>query len=291
MLRLLVALAVVAATYAVAVGPAATYSGGAPTGFAGDFTDPDGSPLACTACHTAFALGSGDGGVEVEAPAVVAPGETARITVTVDNQTDAASEGSRLQGFQATVKDPATGRPVGRITLIEAGTKYAGVGAPGDTVYVTHAPGGTAQTSWSFDWTAPTAGASPTVRLYVAANAANGDGESSGDHIYATTVDLATASVAAEPPASAPTFDLAAPYPNPVAGDRAAADLTLQAPGAVDVALVDGLGRRVRVIASGDFGAGRHRVEVGVDGLGPGTYFVVVDGPGGRRARPLVVGR
>lgn len=290
MLRLAAAGLVVALSYGVSVGPAATYSGGAPVGFAGDFDNVDGSPVVCTACHSGFALNSGEGSVEVDVPESVAPGQTVRITVTVDNQTEPDTAGSRRQGFQAVVVDASTREPLGRTTLVDAGTRFAGFGAS-DTVYVTHNTAGTSQTAWSFDWTAPAVGLPASVRVYVAANAANGDGEGSGDRVYATSVDVPAAGVATERPASAPAFDLSPPVPNPVVSGEARIEVEVGVPGTVEVALVDGRGRRVRRAALGAMGAGAHRLRLDVRGLAPGTYFVVADGPGGRRTQPLVVAR
>lgn len=276
--------------YVLGAGPASTYSSGAPVGFAGNFQNSDGTPQVCTACHTGAALNAGGGGIEVTAPASVAPGETVQITVAVDNQTPEASSGSRRQGFQATVVDAATRDPVGQIAPLDASTKYAGFGGAGDTLYVTHTAGGTAAASWTFAWTAP-ADLSAPVRVYAAANAANGDGESSGDRIYAASADLAVAGTATAADAPVPAFDLSAPRPNPAAGGRASVDLSVGEGGRVEVALVDGLGRRVRATSAGSYGPGSHRLEVGVAGLAAGTYFVVAEGRGGRRVRPLVVGR
>lgn len=288
MLRSAAALLVVASAYAVAVTPVQSSSGGAPTGFAGDFQN-DGVPQTCntTGCHASFDLNSGSGSVTVDAPTSVAPGETVRITVTVDNQTD--TDGTRRQGFQAIVKDPDTGEAVGRTFLTDAvNTRFAGFRAA-DTVYVTHTASGTAQTSWSFDWTAPTTDVPAGYRVYVAGNAANGNNASSGDRIYTATADVAAGSVADEATPEAVRFRVSAPAPNPVAGRRARLGVEMEAPGDLTVSVVDGLGRHLRTAASGPRGTGRHEVEVDVEGLAPGLYFVVADGPGGRRTQPISV--
>ena len=290
MIRPVAALAVVAAAYAFAVGPVQSSSGGAPSGFAGDFEN-NGAPQTCNnaGCHATFDLNSGSGGVTVEAPASVAPGETVRITVTVDNQTE--TDGARRQGFEAIVKDPASGEAVGRVTLLDAlNTRFAGFRAA-DTVYVTHTGDGTARTAWSFDWTAPTAEVPAGYRVYVAGNAANGNGTPSGDRIYTTTADIAAAGVAAEPVPEAVRFELSAPSPHPVAGARAHVTVDMAAAGDLSLAVVDGLGRQVRDVASGPRGLGRHRLAVDAVGLAPGLYFLVAEGPGGRRTQPMVVAR
>lgn len=266
---------------------ALTYSGGAPAGFAGDISGSSG-PQTCAVCHATNALNSGSGSVSIQAPGSFAPGETVQITVSVDNQTTPASEGSRRQGFEAAVKDPATGEHVGTLQIVDAADTHF---AQGNTSYVTHTSGGTAQTSWTFAWTAPASGVPTAVRIYAAGNAADGNGSSSGDHIYTATADLVLSSVTtAEPPDAVP-FDLGAPMPNPFRGGRARLDLVLDEPGIVSVRLVDGLGRLVRRVAEGEWTAGAHPIVVPVEGLAPGLYFVVAEGERGARTQPLSVVR
>ena len=283
--RLLAGLGVVAAVLlAPAVGE--TNSGGALPGFAGDPVPGEGART-CGVCHRSFEVDSGEGGVTIEAPAAFAPGETVRVTVAVDNRTAPAVGGAGRQGFQAVVKSAATDEPVGSTALVDAeATRFADA----DGAYVTHTAGGTGRTSWSFDWTAPDEPAGP-VRVYVAANAANGDGGSSGDHVYTATADMTPAPVAVSaPPADAPAFTLSPPRPNPARGgpvrlDVGGDDVGGGAP--VAVRLVDGRGRTVREVGTVRGGA----VVVPTAGLAPGAYFVVADGPGGRRVRPLAVAR
>lgn len=292
MLRVLSALAVLACVYAFAVESAESSSGGAPAGFAGDFEN-NGVPQTCSnsGCHATFGLNSGSGDVTVHAPASVAPGETVRITVSVDNQTDPASPGSRRQGFQAIVKDPASGEAVGSVTLVDAeNTRFAGFRAA-DTVYVTHTSAGTGLTSWAFDWTAPTTDVPADYRVYVAGNAANGNSARSGDYIYTTTANIASGSVSAETVPEAVRFDLSAPRPHPISGATAHVEVSMDVDGDLDLTIVDGLGRHVRRVTSDDRGRGTHRIPVEVAGLAPGMYFLVATGPGGRRTQPMGIAR
>ena len=282
----LLGVAALAAVVALAPTPARGNSSGANPGFAGNRSD-GGTPRTCVVCHSAFALNSGSGGVAVEAPATAEPGQTVRVVVTVDNQTPAASSGiPKRQGFQATVRDPETGALFGSFALPDPGAVQQ-VGS-GTDLYVTHTSGGSAQTSWAFDWVVgPDEG---TARIYVAGNAADGVG-TAGDYIYTATADVAVAATAAAPRPEA-AFALGDPRPHPArAGQPVRLGLDLDAPGPVAVRLADGLGRTVREVARGDRAAGPGVVSVVTDGLAPGTYFVVVEGPGGRRTRPLVVVR
>ncbi|PAP76667.1 choice-of-anchor V domain-containing protein [Rubrivirga marina] len=266
--------------------PAASKASGAVAGFAGD-PGSNGGDRACTLCHGTNALNSGEGGVTVEVDPMVEPGATVPITVTVDNQTEPASEGSRRQGFEAVVRDAETGELWGRAVLTDATvTRYA----EGDTdeAYVTHTLEGTSKSSWTFAWE-PGMERSGTARVYVAGNAADGNGTSSGDHIYTTTSDVVVGPVAAEGGPEA-AFAVGAARPNPVRrGAAARLALSLDRPGPVAATLVDGLGRTVRQVAEAERAAGASVLAVSAAGLAPGTYFVVVDGPGGRRTQPLVV--
>jgi hypothetical protein len=272
----------------LAPAPAASKSSGAIAGFAGD-PGSNGGDRACALCHSSHELNAGDGGVTVEVAAMVEPGATVPITVRVDNQTVPASEGSRRQGFEAAVRDAETGELWGTLILTDAtATRYA----EGDTdsTYVTHTLAGTASTEWTFVWE-PGLERSGTARVYVAGNAADGNGSSSGDYVYTTTADVVVAPVAAEGAPEA-AFTVGAARPNPVrAGGTARLALSLDRPGAVAVTLVDGVGRSVRRLAEVDRAAGGASLDVSTEGLASGIYFVVVDGPGGRQAQPVTVAR
>ena len=288
-------LALLAVAAVVAVGgllavppPAASRSSGANPGFAGDVTRNDGTPQTCAVCHSSFEPNAGPGTVTVDAPATAAPGDRVPITVAL---TDAALQAGGRQGFEATVRDPETGDLWGTLHLTDATeTQFASTTEGTDEGYVTHTTAGTARSTWTFDWE-PDAGRVGTARVYVAANAADGNGTTSGDYAYSTTLDVAVAPVADAPRPNA-AFEVGAPHPHPVrAGEAVRLDVVLDRPGGVAVRLADGLGRTVRQLADGARAAGPQTVRVETDGLAPGTYFVVVDGPGGRRSRPFIVVR
>ena len=278
----------VAAGIALAPGLALGLSSGANPGFAGNVTQADGTPRTCatSGCHDSFELNSGSGGVEVSVTRPTGGATAFGVEVTVDNQTPlAAGQTRKRQGFEATVRDPQTGDLWGTLQITDgANTRYTS----GSEGYVTHTSAGSEQTSWVFQWEP---GAREGIaRLYVAANAANGVG-SSGDHIYSTALDVPVSGTAPEPRPEL-AFSVSAPRPNPVrAGGVAVLGLTLRQPGEVSVAVVDGLGRTVRQVAQASRGAGATPVTVPTSGLAPGTYFLLVDGPGGRRTVPLAVAR
>ena len=279
----------VAAGIVLAPGLAIGLPTGANPGFAGHTNQADGTPRTCavSGCHASFELNAGTGSVHIDAPADLAGGQRATVTVTLDNQTPLAPGASRRrQGFEATVRDPETGDLWGTLAVSDAAnTRYT----TGSEAYVTHTEAGNAQTVWTFDWDPGTA-RSGRARVYVASVAGNGVG-SSGDYVYAATADVLVAPVAEEARPEV-AFTASAPRPNPIrSGGVAVLDLSLRQPGAVSVRLVDGVGRTVRLIAQAERGAGATPVTVPTYGLAAGTYFVVVEGPGGRRTVPLAVAR
>ena len=70
-------------------------------------------------------------------------------------------------------------------------------------------------------------------------------------------------------------FRLEQNYPNPALLSSGRTTVTLFLPDAQDIRLVlhDALGRPVQTAAEGRFAAGRHFIEIDLNGLQPGTYF------------------
>ena len=172
--------------------PAATYPSGSPGGFDGSNTDA-GVARTCaeSGCHSSFAVNSGTGSVSVSVPSAVQPGQTVPVTVTVVNTTAPAPGASRRQGFEVAFKG-ANGQTAGAATITDAANTRLTFGADQT---VTHRVPGTQQTSWTFNWTAPTSPA--TVTFTSAGNAANGDGGSANDYIYTTRRTVQVGGVAA----------------------------------------------------------------------------------------------
>lgn len=252
----------------------------ASSAFGFSFSPPDGNTNApgesnCTSCHGTFPLNSGSGLLSLGGlPAAYEPGETYDLTLTL-------SDPDALRwGFQLTILE-AGGASAGQIAVTDSGTQTS---ASGDRSYLQHnaqgtAPGTSGAKSWTFQWTAPAAG-NGDVALYVAGNAANNDGGSGGDRIYATFFSSAEAS-------TVPVLDLpplvvlhgAAPNPfNPATDIRF--DLSRDSSVRVTVLTVDG--RQIKTLADRSFGVGGHAVRW--DGrdqtgrpLASGTYLYVVE--------------
>ena len=142
----------------------------------------------CSSCHNG-PLNDGVGSVTVTgAPALFTPGQVYPITVTVSRS------GQTRWGFELVVLRKADNTQAG--TLANTSQLTTTQTSSGKT-YVSHTtiygPDGTyagsaGPRSWTFDWTAPAAGAD-TVVFYAVGLAADNDGsDNSGDRAYTTQV-------------------------------------------------------------------------------------------------------
>ncbi len=146
----------------------------------------------CTVCHSDFAVNTGTGNVRMSGlPQTYMPGQQIPITVTT-SQSDGV-----VYGFQLTAID-GQGMQTGTFT-VPGGVSPETQTMPGivggkSRIYVEHTVDGIVPTifgskSWTFMWTAP----SPVVGrvdFYAAGNAANSDGNTTGDYIYTTSVSV-----------------------------------------------------------------------------------------------------
>jgi len=143
----------------------------------------------CTDCHVGTPNPSG-GSVRVEFPGdlTYAPGNRQIWTVRISDPS------ARIFGFQLTARlsSNETGSRAGELSPTDTSTT---VSRSGELEFIAHARPNTTGV-FSFAWNPPGPGAGP-VRVYVAANAANGDGRNTGDRIF-------TASYTLNPAAAAP---------------------------------------------------------------------------------------
>ena len=186
-------LLVVAIFCSVGVNRGLAHSYGPPPGVTGA---PGDSARACTLCH-AGTLNSGAGSVKIllQSGPVYIPGIKQRVTVQV---TDPAQQ---RWGFELTARlnsDLQKGQ-AGDFTAIDnltqvicqdSGPKPCSTGPS----FIEHTSAGTRNgakggAAFQFDWTPPASDVGP-VTFYVAGNAANGNGSSSGDFIYTSNVQL-----------------------------------------------------------------------------------------------------
>jgi uncharacterized protein (TIGR03437 family) len=170
------------------------------TGAPGDGT------CANTGCHVGTPVNGGGGGVALSFSSgnTYTPGQTIRVTVTITQ----ANPVPRAYGFQLSARlasDTRAGQAgdfrvgAGLVVICDNGnTKPATSPCPANfpVQFVSHSTPSTAGT-WSFDWVAPATNVGDVI-FYVAGNAANGDGNNTGDRIYTANSRL---TVAAPPPA------------------------------------------------------------------------------------------
>lgn len=154
-------------------------SPGGKTGSPGD------NGATCTECHSGTATTQA-GWITSNIPAEgYTPGETYNVTAT------GTHKGVQRFGFEATAENSA-GSKTGTLSIINSNeTKLAN-----QNHSVTHKNTGTTpmgnSKSWSFNWTAPAAGTGD-VTFYAAFNAANGNGNSTGDVIYKSSLAVVEA--------------------------------------------------------------------------------------------------
>ena len=162
------------------------YTGGSPGGKTGS----PGDVATCTQCHAGSAMAQ-SGWVTSNIPSSgYTPGTSYNITVTV------TQAGINKFGFECTAEDQF-GSKVGTLSiLMGAQTQLAN----GNTS-VTHKSNGTSGNgtkSWAFAWEAPPTGTG-TVTFYAAFNAANGNGGTSGDNIYTSSLEVSEAALNTPP--------------------------------------------------------------------------------------------
>jgi uncharacterized protein (TIGR03437 family) len=165
----------------------AANSGGAPSGRTGA---PGELTCATSGCHASFQLNSGPGTLSITGlPATYSPNQEITVTVTLNQAS------RQLYGFEVTALDSQNQR-AGELSVTEPSRtlRITGTGSGGLREYITHSiggtsPNGTNQNSWTFKWKAP-AQSVGQVTFYVAGNAANGNGSSSGDYIYTKTASI-----------------------------------------------------------------------------------------------------
>ncbi|MGH9631952.1 MAG: choice-of-anchor V domain-containing protein [Bryobacteraceae bacterium] len=172
-----------------------SFSGGPPAGHTGAPADSGGRT--CTACHAGTAVNGGGGNVALsfDGGNTYTPGTNKRVTITI---TDSAAS---AWGFQATARlasDEATGQAgslvpaAGQRVICSGGGQRPAGGCPAGTVeFIEHTSPSSTNTI-TFEWTPP-ATAAGDVKFYVAGNAANGNGQNSGDHIYNANATLTAA--------------------------------------------------------------------------------------------------
>src|SRR5262245_1427119 len=165
---------------------------------------PGDNPRACTQCHTTSALNSGTGSVKIvlQSGQFYVPGVKQRVAVQI------ADSAQQRWGFELTARlnrDLENGQagdftPIDNMTQIICEDSAPRPCASGPS-FIQHTSAGTRNgttggATFQFDWMPPATNVGP-VTFFVAGNAANGNGSSSGDQIYTSSVQLTPATPAA----------------------------------------------------------------------------------------------
>lgn len=155
-----------------------SYVNGSPGGRTGSVGD---GGHTCTDCHSGTAqpkVGWITSNIPVEG---YTPGTTYTITAT------GTFSGVNKFGFELTAEDPF-GSKIGTFSITDPSrTKLANANSS-----VTHTSSGTSvsgnSSTWSMNWTAPSSPSPSVIKFYAAFNAANGNGSTSGDVIFTSSV-------------------------------------------------------------------------------------------------------
>src|SRR3990172_4129204 len=128
-------------------------------------------------CHNNYALNSGSAAFSISAPSTYTLGEVLSITVSFSNS------GTSKHGFELSALD-ASNSEIGTFSIVDSNTQTT------DGSHIKHTSAGTANSSWSVQWTAPITGATDPVTFYAAGNEANGDATNQSDYIYTATAQI-----------------------------------------------------------------------------------------------------
>src|SRR3989304_75972 len=143
-------------------------------------------------CHDSFPLDSGNARFSITGPTSFTPGETIKLKVSFN------SSSGKLRGFEMTATDTNDNqigkfKAIGKTTQVIPPKDYRGLKKEDKGTYIEHTLSGNKKKRWKVKWIAP-AKATGTVTFYAAGNEANGDGTTTGDYIYTTTLEITAAS-------------------------------------------------------------------------------------------------
>ncbi|TXF88108.1 T9SS type A sorting domain-containing protein [Neolewinella aurantiaca] len=245
-----------------------------------------GTERTCSVCHSTGDFGQPEINVSFALDGVptdlttYTPGATYRVTVAVGYGAAApAAYGFSSQFLTTTAPAPEV---AGAAANPDAATQV--ITGDGGRVYIEQ-NAANQDSTFSFDWTAPEAGAGP-VEYYVVGNLVNGASGTLGDNgsTEPTVITLAEGSPSGLRDIAVIPHKL---YPNPTAG---VANLTFDAPGTGAYQLsILGLDGKVLRDQQLSLSAGANSLPLPVATLKPGVYIVQLSGTDGRLTSRLAV--
>jgi hypothetical protein len=158
--------------------PAGAYAEGAPAGFTGGFGE-----QSCDGCHFESPINAKPGQLTIAGlPERFAAGERYTLTITLSRPSLAVA------GFQLAARFENGGAQAGTLAAAPGETERIKLETQNNIQYANQrvegsAPAAPGTARWSLVWTAPQTGG--TVLVHTSANAADKDGSTRGDFIYA----------------------------------------------------------------------------------------------------------
>jgi hypothetical protein len=246
-------------------------SSAAPAGNTG--SPGDGNSCARIGCHTGGPAQTNQivsltGNIPVEG---YIPGQTYNMTVTMSNG------GSRF-GFSLSPQN-AQGALLGTLIASGAGTTLNGAGGK----YLTHTSSGTSGSgskSWTFQWTAPSAGTG-TVTFYGAYNFANNQGNTGGDVIVTHTQTFSENLTTSLSEVSGNRLEI---FPNPIEDQ-----INIRMADVDEVIMVTLMGVDGRVVLQEKYSQGNIRIELAGRKVPSGVYMLALETGGKRVVRKVMV--
>ena len=209
---------------------------------------------ATSGCHSGN-LNTGAGSVAlVNPPSAYVPGQTYTMQIQV------TTAGQARAGFELVALN-SQNQQAGTVTVIN--TTNTALQTLGGKQYLSHRNAAT-NNIWSFNWTAPVTNVG-VVRFYFAGNAANGNGNSTGDFIYTSSLSLNPGTSTGIKEAEAAQVNV---FPNP-----ASSKLNLNlAQRATNLKVLDFAGREIHNQAKVE-----KATQLDVSQYPNGTYFLQVE--------------
>lgn len=230
---------------------------------------------ATSGCHSGTASDR-DGLITSDVPATgYIPGQTYTMTVSI------TEAGISRWGFQATAQNSA-GDLQGTYTLTNAAQTRLAAGT-GGSKYVTHTTAGnsgsTGSKTWSFDWTAPSAGTG-VVNFYTAVMASNNNGGTAGDLVYKDQLVIEEdLTASASSISSVLSFSV---FPNPSSGEEIVVTASKSSQPS-RLVIYNALGG---IVKSETFNSAQHQVDVSK--IPAGLYFIWLDQAGEKSMKRFI---
>ncbi len=238
------------------------FGNGAPIGKTGSTGD---NGNTCTGCHQNGPAAT-DQSITIEIvdmDSTVIGGQTYEIKVSANGP------GHQKIGFESTVESNADHSKIGTFGTMGSNMQIK------NNFYATHIGTGTTtmngETSWSYQWTAPTS-FSGDATIYVASLFSNNDGENTND-VTVTASESFTITENLNLNELAQELDLTI-FPNPTS-ENVQVNFELAENADIKIQIVDMNGRHAQVLANQHMEAGAHSISSDLD-LPTGTYLITL---------------